>query len=127
MVQAVVPSMMAKQGPEAAAGWYRVAAGFNRLYMPAGILLLATGIWMVIRLEAYGFSTLFVTIGFVMIVIGVVLGIAVFAPGGEAAAEAIESGDQARIKKAAAKLATWGSVDTLLVLFTIAVMVIRWS
>ena len=127
MVQAVVPSMMAKQGPAAAAGWYRTAAGFNRLYMPAGILLLATGIWMVLRIEAFGFSSLFVTIGFVMIVIGVVLGIAVFAPGGEAAADAIESGDQNRIKKATAKLAMWGTVDTLLLLFTIGAMVIRWS
>ena len=127
LVQAVVPSMMAKQGMEATAGWYRVSAGFNRLYMPAGILLLATGVWLVLQIDAYGFGTRFVTVGFVMIVLGVVLGIAVFAPGGEAAAEAIESGDQSRIKKATAKLATWGTVDTLLLLFTIGAMVTRWS
>jgi len=128
IMQAVVPSLMAKQGAEAAAGWYRVGAGLSKkLYMPAAILILITGIWMVLRVDAYGFGTRFVTIGFVMIILGVVLGIAVFAPGGEAAAEAIESGDQSRIKKATAKLATWGTVDTLLLLFTIGAMVTRWS
>ncbi|MGB7861341.1 MAG: hypothetical protein WBM90_12650 [Acidimicrobiia bacterium] len=128
VMQAVVPPMMARQSAEAAAGWYRTAAGLSKkLYMPAAILLLITGIWMVVRIDAYSFGSLFVTIGFVMIVVGAILGIVIFGPGSEAAADAVESGDPGRIKAAASKLATWGTVDTLLLLFTITAMVIRWS
>ena len=128
VMQAVVPPMMANQGVDAVAGWYRVGAGLSRkLYMPASILILITGIWMVLRVEAFGFGTRFVTIGFVVIVVGAILGIFVFTPVGKAAAEAIESGDQNRLKKATTKLAMWGTVDTLLILFTIGAMVIRWS
>jgi len=128
IMQAVVPPMMAKQSAEGVAAWYRTGAGLSKkLYMPASILILITGVWMVLRIEAFGFGTRFVTVGFTVIVVAAILGIFVFTPGGEAAAEAVESGDQGRIKKATAKLATWGTVDTLLILFTIGVMVIRWS
>lgn len=128
IMQAVVPPMMAKQSAEGVAAWYRAGAGLSKkLYMPASILILITGVWMVLRIEAYGFGTRFVTVGFTVIVVGAILGIFVFTPGGEAAAEAVESGDQGRIKRATARLATWGTVDTLLVVFTIGVMVIRWS
>lgn len=128
IIQAVVPPMMAKQSVEAVAGWYRVGAGLSKkLYTPASILVLITGVWMVLRIEAFGFGTRFVTVGFTVIVVGAILGIFVFTPGGEAAAEAVESGDQSRIEKTTAQLATWGTVDTLLILFTIGTMVIRWS
>ena len=56
----------------------RIAAGLStRLYMPAAIVLLATGIWMVLIEDVYGRHT-FVTIGFAMIVVGTLLGIFVF-------------------------------------------------
>ena len=128
VMQAVVPPMMGRQGAEAVAGWYRVAAELaKRLYMPAAILLLITGVWMVLRIDAYGFGSMFVIIGFGMIVVGAILGIVVFDPGSKAAAEAVESGDPGRIKTARSKLTTWGTVDTLLLLFTITAMVLRWS
>lgn len=128
IIQALAPSMMAKQGPAAAAGWYRTASGLSKkLYMPASILVLITGIWMVLIVEAFEFGSLFVTIGFAMVVIGAILGIVVFDPGSRAAAEAIESGDQPRIKAAVSKIAMWGTVDTLLLLFTITAMVTAWK
>lgn len=128
VIQAVAPPMMAKQGAEAVAGWYRVAANLSKnLYIPAAVLLLITGVWMVLRIDAFGFGTRFVTIGFAMIVVGAILGIVVLGPGAAAAAQAVESGDQGRIKATAAKLATWGTVDTLLVLLTIGAMVTAWS
>jgi hypothetical protein len=126
IVQAVAPSMTAKQGPEVAAGWYRVAAKLSsRLYMPASILILATGIWIVLINDAYGFGTLFVTIGFGMILIGALLGIFVFERGSERAADAIESGDQGAAKAATGRIAAFGVLDTLLLLFTITAMVLR--
>ena len=126
VVQAMAPSLAARQGPAAHAGWYRVAAKLaSRLYMPAAILLLATGIWMVLLVDAYGFGTLFVTIGFGMILIGAVLGILVFDRGSERAATAIDGGDQAAIRSATGRVAVFGVLDTVLLLFTITAMVLR--
>ncbi len=128
MIQVVVPGLAARQGAEVAAGWYRVAGQLSkRLYMPASILILITGIVMVLQDDSLSFGTLFVTIGFGMIVLGALLGIFIFDPGSEAVAEAVESGDQSRMKAATARIATFGTVDTLLLLFTMTAMVLRWT
>jgi hypothetical protein len=126
IVQAVVPPMAARQGPQAAAGWYRVAGALSkRLYMPASILILVTGIWMVLENDDYGFGSGFVSVGFGMIIIGALLGIFVFEPGSERAAQAIDSGDRAAIRASTARIAAFGTADTLLLLFTITAMVLR--
>jgi hypothetical protein len=128
VIQAVVPGLATRHGLEVVAGWYRVAGQLSKkLYMPASILILVTGIVMVLQDDSFGFGSLFVTIGFGMIVIGALLGIFVFDPGSEAVAEAVESGDRSRIKAATARIATFGTVDTLLLLFTMTAMVLRWS
>lgn len=128
VVQAVVPGMLARQGVEAASGWYRVAAKLgNRVYVPASIVILITGIFLVLGADEYDFGTRFVTVGFAMIVIGAVLGVAVFEKGSERAAEAIESEDQGRIKASVSRLTAFGALDTLLLLLTITAMVTRWS
>jgi hypothetical protein len=93
--------------------------------MPAAILILATGIWMVLLVDAYGFGTLFVTIGFGMILVGALLGIFVFDPASERAADAIESGDQEAARSATGRVAAFGVLDTVLLLFTITAMVLR--
>lgn len=122
----MAPSLAAKQGPAAQAGWYRIAARLSsRLYMPAAILILVTGIWMVLLSDAYGFGTLFVTIGLAMIIIGALLGILVFDRGSQQAATAIEAGEQAAIRSATGRLAGFGVLDTVLLLFTITAMVLR--
>ena len=126
IIQAVVPPMTARLGVEATAGWYRVAAQLSKkVYMPAAILLLITGVFLVLQDGSVGFTTLFVMIGFGMIIIGALFGIFVFDPGSVEAAEAVESADQSRIRAATARLATFGTTDTLLLLFTMTVMVLR--
>jgi hypothetical protein len=126
VVQAVVPTLAAKRSAEVLAGWYRITSAMSsRLYIPAAVIILITGILLVLESEAYGFGTLFVTIGFGMIVIGAVLGSLVFGPGGERAAAAVESGDSVAVRGAVARLTRYGLIDTLLLLFTITAMVIR--
>lgn len=128
VLQAVVPGMVARQSPKAAAAWYRVAAKLvNRVYVPASVVILITGTFLVLRADVYGFGTRFVTVGFAMIVVGAVLGFVVFAKGSERAAEAIESADQGRVRSAISRLAAFGALDTLLLLLTIVAMVTRWS
>lgn len=126
VVQAVVPPMAARAGEATLAGWYRITSVLaRRLYVPAAILILITGVALVLENDAYSFGSLFVTIGFAMIIVGAILGMVVFGPGGDAAAEAVESGEREVIRKAVAHLTRWGLVDTLLLLFTITAMVLR--
>jgi hypothetical protein len=128
VVQAVVPALATKSGQATLAGWYRITSAMaTRLYIPAALLILVTGVLMVLDSDAYGFGSLFVTIGFGMIIVGAVLGSVVFGPGGEAAAEAIEAADPVRIRSAMQKLTSFGILDTVLLLFTITAMVLRWS
>lgn len=126
VIQAVVPTRMARQGSEAVTGWYLVAGGLTRvLYIPAAILILVTGVLLVLGDDNYGFGSIFVTIGFGMIIVGGLLGRFVFDPGSKVAAAAIESGEASRIKAAASRLAAWGTADTVLLLFTMTAMVLR--
>lgn len=126
IVQALVPPLAARQSPQAVAGWYRVTGGLStRLYMPVGILIVLTGVWLVIDGEAFSFADAFVSIGFATVVIGALLGKFVFEPGSERAAQAVESGDKGAIKSAAGRLAAFGTADTLLLLFAITVMVLK--
>lgn len=126
VMQAVVPTQAAKLSVETTAGWYRVAGQLSKkLYTPVAIIILLTGVGMVLNNEAYGFGTLFVTIGFGTIVIGALIGIFILDPGATVAAEAIEGGDPGKIKAAVTRLARFGTIDTLLVLFTITAMVLR--
>lgn len=128
VVQAVAPPLAARHGEVVMAGWYRITAGLSRrLYMPAAIIILLTGVLLVLESDAYGFDALFVGIGMGMIVVGAVLGIVVFEPGGHRAAEAIEAGDMESARPARARLAGFGLLDTLLLIFTITAMVLRWG
>jgi hypothetical protein len=126
VVQAVVPGLAARQSAETAAGWFRITGQLSKtLYIPAAILILLSGVWLVLLDDSFGFGSIFVTIGFAMVVIGALLGSFVFGPGSERAAEAIESADESRIKSAVGRLARFGMVDTLLLLLTITAMVLR--
>ena len=101
----------------------RVAAKLGgRLYMPAGIVLLASGIWLVLE-GPWGFEDLFVGIGVVVVIIGAILGPVVFTPTGFKAAEAIEKGDEAGVRAAVGRITGFATLDTLLVLFAVFAMV----
>ncbi|MGD2100608.1 MAG: hypothetical protein PVG83_00065 [Acidimicrobiia bacterium] len=126
VIQAVIPPVAARSGSETLGWWYRTSSMLSsRLYMPAAILILVTGVLLVLQREAYGFGTPFVTIGFAMIVVGAVLGMVVFGPGGREAATAAETGDRPGLQRAAGRLTRFGIVDTILLLFTITAMVLR--
>ena len=75
--------------------------------------------------EVYGFGATFVTIGFAMIIIGTLRGMFVFERNSVRAADAIDAGDQAGAKALRGRLAGFGILDTVLLLFTITAMVLR--
>ena len=115
--------------PAAARLWWAQTQGAMArvLYNVAGILVLLTGVGMVLENDVIEFSDTFVTIGFVAVIIGAVLGMAVFGPGSRRLTAAIESGDEAGEKSINNRLAAFGLLDTLVVVFTIAAMVGAWG
>ncbi len=127
VVQAVVPPMAARGGTSTLASWYRITSGMLRIYIQAAILVLVTGVFLVLENDSYGFGSPFVAVGLGMIVIGLLLGQFVFGPGGEAAADAVESGDEPAIRASVGRLTRFGLLDTVLLLLTITVMVLRWT
>lgn len=108
--------------------WAQTQGAMARvLYNVAGILVLVTGVGMVLQNKVIEFSDTFVTIGFVAVIIGAVLGMTVFGPGSRKLAAAIESGDETEEKAINGRLAAFGMLDTLVVVFTIAAMVGAWG
>lgn len=124
--QGVLAPHFARADATAAAAWHLGTVKMLRfLYMPAAILILITGILMVAGSTVYGFGTPFVSIGFLVVIVGVVLGMAFFGPLARKAAGFYESGDTAAVRPIESRIAVLGVVDTLLVLLAVVVMVIK--
>lgn len=125
VMQAVVPGLI---GPtsSAAASWFRVTEKLStRLYIPAGVTIVLTGVLLVLNSTAYGFGSVFVSIGFAAVIIGAVLGSTVFGPKSRAIADALDSGEIALAEKTRAVTGQFGALDTLILVFTIYAMVAK--
>lgn len=112
---------------DAAAWWMRQVVGFGpKLYGPASGTLLITGILLVLD-GPFEFSSGFVSLGFVMVVVGAVLGTAVFGPRGRALADALEAGDDLEVTRLSKSMTTFGMFDSALLVVTVVAMVGRWG
>jgi hypothetical protein len=80
---------------------------------------------MVLREAVYEFEQTFVTIGFLTVIAGLVLGIRVFGPRGRQVAAWHDASDETRAGAAHQKLMMFGVIDTAIVVITILVMVDR--
>lgn len=128
MVQMVVNPRIGDSGPQVAASWLRTTVKLGRvLYMPAALLILASGIGLVLNSDGYEFSDTFVSVGFLVVIVGAVLGMAVFGPTGRKAADAYESGDTQVVRASERRLAGFGILDSALVLIAIVLMVMRFG
>ncbi|MEZ5239280.1 MAG: hypothetical protein R2716_10150 [Microthrixaceae bacterium] len=96
------------------------------LFSAAGIITLVTGVWMVINNDAIEFSDAFVSIGFLVVIVGTILGMAVYAPACKQLVTAIDSGDQAAEAAASRKLMASNSVNAVLLLVAFVAMIARW-
>ena len=97
------------------------------LYNIAGILVLVTGVGLVLDSDFFEFSNMFVSIGFLAVIIGAVLGMAVFGPGSRALAAAIRDGDAEAERAVSARLTAFGVLDTIVVVVTIVAMIAKWG
>lgn len=114
--------------PAARAMWHRsqVAMG-TRLFAPAAVIVLISGIWMVLDNSSIGFGTPFVSIGFAAVIFGAAVGPAVFGKRGEAAAARFDEGDVAGAEAIAKKTRPIELVDLGILLVTLAAMVWKWG
>lgn len=123
VVQAVAPRFIDGGGAPVRANWARAVAGFGtRIYTPAAIVLLLTGIELV-RSGGHRFSDAFVLIGIAVVVIGGVLGGTVFGPDNRRLAASLEAGETEAVQRLTKKLRSFGLLDTVLILFATYAMV----
>jgi hypothetical protein len=116
-----------KPSVEVQAWWADTQGAMARvLYNIAGGLILVTGIALLI-VKDWKFSSHFVSVGFLAIIVGGALGMAVFGPGSRKLAAALRSGDQAEAENINNRLAMFGALDTAIIVLTIVAMVTRWG
>ena len=127
VVQTMVNPTIGRAGSTVAAHWLRTTVKMGtRLYSPAAVVILLSGIGLVLVSEGvYEFSDLFVSVGFLVVIVGAALGMAVFAPTGRKAADAYEAGDTEAVQASEHRLALFGILDTVLLVVVITLMVLR--
>jgi uncharacterized membrane protein len=127
MVLAFAGPRAAHASAETRRWWAETQGSMARvLYNVAGILVLVTGVGLVLD-SGVSFGSTFVTVGFLAVIIGAVLGMAVFGPGTRRLAAAIDSGDEATEKSLNGRLAVFGAIDSLVIVFAVAAMVGKWG
>jgi uncharacterized membrane protein len=110
------------------AGWYRLVLRLGQiLYTPAAVVILITGVLLVTGNEAYGFGSTFVSIGFLAVIVGAGLGMAVYGPRSRDASSALEGGDAGGAAAAIARIRQAGLLELALLAITIAAMVWKWG
>ena len=98
------------------------------LYNVAGVGVLLTGILLVVSSDGeFEFKNAFVSVGFLAVVVGAGLGMAVFGPGSRQLDAAIERGDEAQERAINNKLAMFGIIDSLVLIVTVVAMVAKWG
>lgn len=123
IMQAIVPGLLGPVTP-AASSWFRATGKMSRVfYIPVGVTVLVSGVLLVLNSDLYGFGSVFVSIGFLAVIVGAVLGSTVFGPKSGAIADAIDGGDATMANKTREVVGRFGVLDTLVVLFTIYAMV----
>ena len=108
--------------------WAEVQGKMGKIYYNiAGILILITGVILVIDSNSIEFSSMFISIGFLAVIIGALLGIFVFGPGSREIVSAIDSGDRDKEHAVNNRLTTMGIIDTLVMVLAIVAMVGHWG
>ena len=96
----------------------------TQVYMPVAILTLLTGIGLVV-VGDFQFESIWVSFGFLAIIVSAVLGPVKFKPLSEQIAAGYEGGEVAAAEGASKQIAMWSTVNTLLLFVAIVLMVIK--
>lgn len=126
-VQLVVTPRLERESAEVAASWTRQQQLLGqRYYGPVGALIAITGVLLVLDGDL-SWSTGFIWVGIIVVVIGAALGVAAFTPLGNRRLAALEAGDRPAAARALRSTLRLAVLDTALVLLTVLAMVDRWD
>jgi hypothetical protein len=126
-VQLLLSPRFARASTDVAAAWTRQIIWLaERYYVIVGAVIGITGVLLVLDGD-WSWSSGFIWVGLAVLVIGAVLGVAVFGPLGRTRADALDSGDRDRADTAQRRIVPFGIVDTALVVVAIAAMVHKWQ
>lgn len=120
-------SMSSGADPATRRWWAATQGSMARIYFSlAATLVLVTGVALVLDEEGVEFSDTFVSIGFLAVIVGLVLGIFVFGPGTRKIVAAIDDGDAEAERAGNSRLALNGVVSSLVLVVTLVAMVAGW-
>ena len=126
-VQAVLTPRFAKERADIAAAWTRQTIWLGeRYYTAVGALIGITGVILVLDND-WDWSSKFIWVGIGVIVIGAILGGAVFGPLAKQRVAALEAGDMETAEKTVGKIIPFAILDTVLVLLAVLAMVHKWG
>lgn len=96
----------------------------GNVFASAAIIALATGLWLVLRVDAWGFDQAWISVGFVGILVGAVLGTAFYGPQTKALIAELEGGSAAAERRSR-RIAMVSTLDTLLLVVVVWAMVFK--
>jgi uncharacterized membrane protein len=96
----------------------------GRLFSASAIIALITGVWIVLRVEGIEFSQAWISIGFLGIAVGAVLGMGFFGPQGRALIAEMKEGSPAAAVRAK-RIALVSQIDLLVLLVVVWAMVFK--
>lgn len=121
-------ALMASESGAARAAMARVNAELGkRLYSPAAVLVLITGIVLVTDSDGYGFGSVFVSVGFLAVIAGAGIGMGIFGPRYARAAELHDAGDTAGAEAVERSFRPIQLLEVLLLAVTVVAMVMKWG
>ncbi len=123
----VMLPMFDRSGHAAARVWHEASGQMAKVYYSvAGAVITITGVFLLLQSDSpWTFSDPFVSIGFVVVLIGGLTGVLFFAPASRAAVTAHDEHDPGAVAKMRRRLTVGAVVDTGLVIFAIYAMVAK--
>ncbi|MCP3988921.1 MAG: hypothetical protein GY724_07595 [Actinomycetia bacterium] len=127
LVLLTVGRSLAAAGTDVTGGFFRACLSLSkRYYNIAGVIVALSGVAMVLNGQAEWGST-FISIGFLAVIIGAVMGPTVFSRLFSSGIEAADAGDGPATRAVWAKVQGGLVIDITVVIITIAAMVERWG
>lgn len=125
-LQLLLSPRFARGSAESAAAWTRQTIWLGeRYYGVIGALIAISGVLLVIDGD-WSWSSGFIWVGVAVVVLGGVMGVAVFGPIAKRRLAALESGDTATAAQQLKRLIPFGLLDTVVILIAVLAMVHKW-
>ena len=117
----------ARQPADARLAWVRATLSLARAYYnAAGVVIGVTGVLLVLHGD-WSWSSGFIWVGVVVLVIGGVLGAAGFIPTATRQVAALEAGDAATESRLGRRTLVLAAIDTSLLIVAVLAMVHKWA